>query len=84
MARGSLWLLGSESTPRNRGLLLAAITLHDVGGCIGPQSWPVVALGMGPVCQSSAAWMVSAYSFMKFRQCILPLLGGETFEIRAA
>ena len=53
--------------PRNGGLLLAEITLPDVGGCIHPHSWPIVALGMGPMRQSSATWMVPAYSFMEFR-----------------
>ena len=81
-AKGSLWLSGSEPTPSKWGLPLAVITLPDVGGCIRPQSWLVVALGMSPMRQSSATLMVSAYSFMEFLQCVLPLLGGEAFEIR--
>ena len=67
--------------PQNRGFPLAAITLSDIGGCIHPHSWLVVALGMGLVSQSSTSWMVSAYSFMEFYQCILPLLGDKAFEI---
>ena len=68
--------------PCNGGFPLAAITLPDIGGCIRPHGWPVVALGMGPMCQSSTALMVSTYSFMEFFQHILPLLGGEAFKIR--
>ena len=67
--------------PQNGGLLLVAITLLDVSGCIRPHGWPIVALGISPMRQSSATWMVSAYSFMEFRQCILihvPVGGPES------
>ena len=84
-AKGSLWSSDSKPTPLRRGLAIGSDhTFPDIGSCIRPHGWPVVALGMGLVRQSSAAWMVSAYSFVEFHQCILPLLGKEAFKIRVA
>ena len=49
--KGSLWL--------------EAITLSDMGSYIRPHGWLVITLGMGPMRQSSTAWVVSAYSFVE-------------------
>ena len=66
-ARDSLWLLGSKPAPLKWGLAAGSNHTSYVGGCIRPHGWPIVALGIGLMRQSSAAWMVSAYSFMELR-----------------
>ena len=40
--------------PQDGGFPLATITLPDVRGYVHPHGWLVVALGMGPMRQSSA------------------------------
>ena len=60
---------------------MAAIALPDIGS-ICSHGWPIITLHMGHVSQSSAAWMVFAYSFVEFYQYILSLVSGETLKIR--
>ena len=60
---------------------MVAITFSNVVGDICSHGRPVVTLGIGPMCQWLAAWVVFAYAFMKFCKYVLPLLLSEAFKI---
>ena len=48
-ARGWLSLLGLASAPLTQGLLLAAVTLPNIGDDICAYGWPIVTLSVGSV-----------------------------------
>ena len=60
---------------------MAAITFSNIGGDIHSHGQPVVALGVGFMCQCFAAWMISAYPIMEFYQYVLSMLLSEAFKI---
>ena len=63
---------------------MAAITFSNIGGGIHPHGRPIVALGVGFICQCLAAWMIFAYPIMEFCQYVLSLLLSEEFKIGSA
>ena len=64
--------------------MLAVITFSNIGGGIYPHGWPIVAFGVGFMCQCPTAWMISTYPIMELCQYVLSLLLSETFKIGPA
>ena len=60
---------------------MAAITFSNIGDDICSHGRPVVALGVGSMCQCLVAWMITAYPIVEFDQYVLSLLLSEAFNI---
>ena len=65
-------------------MLLAAITFSNIRGGVNPHGLPVIDLGVGSMCQCSAAGMIPAYPIVEFGQYTLSLLLSEAFQIGSA
>ena len=61
---------------------MATVTFFGIIGSVSFHGRPIVPLSVSPMCQSSAAWMVSTYSLMQFGQHIMALFGRQAFQIR--